>query len=237
MFRLSKPLVATLVLALAAGVQAQTATDIGTEMTSLAVAIPESCLTVCDPWRTAYRNCPVDTDATYSTCTCDATFIANFNACTGCMANELNAQGDTVNGPLATQAPTDLQNYCATAGDVVSSTSTDSLSSTSTDPLSTSTSTTDSSTSTTDSSTSTTDSSTSTTTTATPVATTSSTGSSSSSSSSTTTPAPVQTTPAVAVGGAFPSQTKSANVFTNGGEVVRAGSGVLAAVVAAALMI
>ncbi|GAA5942206.1 uncharacterized protein JCM15063_002042 [Sporobolomyces koalae] len=195
---------ATLALLGAVSVSAQSANTIETEMNTLVVNIPESCLGVCSPWQQAYQQCPVASDATtaYSQCTCAAAFVANYNACTGCMANVFNEVGDTTDAATATQAPTDLSNYCANAG------LTEAV------LTSTSTSTTDSVTSTT-----TTDAAAATTTT-TSAATTATTSSSvSSSSSASTASGSVGGNPSP--GEAFPSQTKSPSAFANSGVSVQ----------------
>ncbi|GAA5961207.1 hypothetical protein JCM3765_001264 [Sporobolomyces pararoseus] len=204
---------ATLLLG-AMSVSAQTANTISEEMNQLAVVIPEACVALCTPWQQAYQQCPVASDATtdYSTCTCATEFVNNFNACTGCMANTLNAQGDTQNGGVATQAPTDLANYCNAAGLSESSSST--------------TSSTTSSTSTTDPAATTTSASSST----------DSSSSSSSTSSSTSSVVAGVAGPAVA-GGPFPSQTKQPSAFTNGGNAIKLSGGVFVGLFMAMMML
>ncbi|GAA6021892.1 hypothetical protein JCM11491_004783 [Sporobolomyces phaffii] len=213
---------AALVLAGIASVHAQTATTISDEMNALVVNIPEACLDVCSPWRQAYQQCPVASDAStaYSTCTCATSFVNNFNACTGCMANTFNAEGDATDAQTATQAPADLGTYCAAAGLAESS------SSSTTSSVMTSTSTTDPAAVTT-----TTDSS----------ASTSSSSSSSAVSSSSTASGIVGGAggPASA-GGPFPSQTKQPSAFTNAGttfELAKLSGGVVVGLFSAMMML
>ncbi|GAA5986205.1 hypothetical protein JCM5350_006540 [Sporobolomyces pararoseus] len=206
---------ATLLLG-AMSVSAQTATTLSEEMNQLAVVIPEACVALCTPWQQAYQQCPVASDATtdYSLCLCASEFVNNFNACTGCMANTLNAQGDTVNAGVATQAPTDLANYCNAAGISESSSS--------------------STTSSTTSSTSTTDPAA--TTTSVSSSTDSSSSSSSTSSSSTSSVVAGVAGPAVA-GGPFPSQTKQPSAFSNGGNAIKLSGGVFVGLFMAMVML
>ncbi|GAA5915391.1 uncharacterized protein JCM6883_006822 [Sporobolomyces salmoneus] len=203
----------------AMSVSAQTATTISDTMNQLVVNIPQDCLTTCTPWQQSYQQCPIASDTTpdYSTCTCAAEFVTNYNACTGCMVNSFNAVGDTVDAQTATQAPTDLANYCAAAGisessstsSLISTTST-SLSSTSTDPaVVTSTSSSDSSMST----------------------------SSSVSSSSTASGVVGGVGGPASAGGPFPSQTKQPSAFTNGAGAVKLSGGVVVGLFCAMMMI
>ncbi|GAA5878318.1 hypothetical protein JCM3774_001985 [Rhodotorula dairenensis] len=134
-------LVAT-VLGLAATAQlavAQSAAEIGTEQNTLSTLIPPACDALCAAWLGALGTCPVATSPTYSACVCDQTFVNNFAACAPCLATQLTATNDATNAATANQAPADLTNYCATAGDAVT-TATDSTSSTDTTSLTTTTS-------------------------------------------------------------------------------------------------
>ncbi|GAA5916276.1 hypothetical protein JCM5296_002638 [Sporobolomyces johnsonii] len=209
---------------LVASVSAQTAADIETELSTLSTVIPGACDTDCSTWLTSYAACGTDsTSTTFSTCVCDATFQSNFATCSSCMSTELTTEGDTTNAATATQAPTDLTDYCATAA---SSTTTSSVLTTS----------------------STTSTTSATSTTATPV-TTSTTSSSSSSSTSTTdsassstTSTATSTTAQSTTDGDFPTQTKSASVFANAGakvegKVVAVAAGLLGAVAGAMVML
>ncbi|GAA5875362.1 hypothetical protein JCM1840_003137 [Sporobolomyces johnsonii] len=211
---------------LVASVSAQTAADIETELSTLSTVIPGACDTDCSTWLTSYAACGTDsTSTTFSTCVCDATFQSNFATCSSCMSTELTTEGDTTNAATATQAPTDLTDYCATAA---SSTTTSSVLTTS------STTTTTSATSTT----------------ATPVTTSTSSSSSSSSSSTSTTDSASSSTASSATSttaqsttdGDFPTQTKSASVFANAGakvegKVVAVAAGLLGAVAGAMVML
>ncbi|GAA5846312.1 hypothetical protein JCM3766R1_002204 [Sporobolomyces carnicolor] len=207
---------ATLFLA-AASVSAQSASSISEEMNTLVVNIPEACLSVCSAWRTGYQQCPVASDATtdFSGCTCATDFVNNFNACTGCMANTLNAQGDMTLAGTATQAPTDLANYCAAAG---LSESTSSSTTTSSETTSSTTSAAAATTTATDSTTST-DSS------------------SSSTSSSSTAAGVVGAGGPASAGGPFPSQTKAPSAFTNSASNgIKLSGGVVVGLFAAMMM-
>lgn len=206
---------ATLLLG-ALSVSAQTAQTLSDEMNQLAVVIPEACVALCSPWQQAYQQCPVASDATpdYSNCLCATEFVNNFNACTGCMANTLNAQGDTTDAGVATQAPTDLGTYCAAAGLAVTSSST----------------------------TATSDVTTSTTSTPDAVATTTATDSSSTASSSaavsSSSSTAVGAVGSAVAGGPFPSQTKQPSAFTNSANsMVQLSGGVFVGLFMAMMMI
>ncbi|GAA5911342.1 hypothetical protein JCM8208_005226 [Rhodotorula glutinis] len=130
MLRLASSVVA--LVALSSLVAAQTAAEVDTEQQTLATVIPGSCSAVCGTWLTSLAACPGPTDdAGYSACVCDATFVTNFDACAGCLANDL-ATSDAANAATASTAPGDLSGYCASAGTVVSTTSSDLVSSTET---------------------------------------------------------------------------------------------------------
>ncbi|BGO91896.1 hypothetical protein NBRC10512_007687 [Rhodotorula toruloides] len=103
---------------------AQTAAQISQEQLTLATLIPTTCNTQCQAWLSTLGTCPAAAAATYATCVCDATFVSNFQTCAACLQTSLTAENDATNAATATNAPTDLTNYCATAGNAVSLSST-----------------------------------------------------------------------------------------------------------------
>ncbi|BGP25124.1 proteophosphoglycan ppg4 [Rhodotorula toruloides] len=103
---------------------AQTAAQISQEQLTLATVIPTNCNAQCQTWLATLGTCPAAASATYAACVCDATFVSNFQTCAACLQTSLTATNDAVNAATATNAPTDLTNYCATAGNAVSLSST-----------------------------------------------------------------------------------------------------------------
>ncbi|KAM0787014.1 hypothetical protein ACM66B_006282 [Microbotryomycetes sp. NB124-2] len=223
---MSRAVVASFVLALALAHQslAQTATTIRNDLDAVALIIPVACVSLCTPWQAAFSACPVAAVATFETCVCSATHINAATACFNCMTTELTADDDADAATPAT-ALTDLGTYCDTVIQVSTGTATG-----------TSTSTTSSTTTTTTTTSSTTTTTTSTTslTTTTSAASSASSGLSSSSSYS---PRPsVVTVSSLDTGVGFPTQTKSANVFS-GARRQEAAVGVGAAVVGGAAVL
>ncbi|GAA6039504.1 hypothetical protein JCM8097_009585 [Rhodosporidiobolus ruineniae] len=118
----------------AAGVLAQTGSDIYTEQQTVATVIPGTCSTTCNPWLTTVSSCGAGTDTGFQACVCDATYQANLAACSDCFTTEADSNAATVD-----TAVTDLTNYCN--GVTVSSSTTDTSSSSTTDTSSSTTTT------------------------------------------------------------------------------------------------
>ncbi|KAK4049665.1 hypothetical protein OIV83_003940 [Microbotryomycetes sp. JL201] len=189
---------------------AQTATTIRNDLDAVSLIIPVACVSLCTPWQAAFSACPVAAVATFETCVCSATHINAATACFNCMTTELTADDDT-QAAVPSTALTDLGTYCDTAVQVSTGTATSTSTRTSLTTTTTTTSTTSSTTTT----------SSSTTTSAATSA--SSSGSSSSSSYS---PRPsVVTVSSLDTGVGFPTQTKSANVFSGATRQHAAGVG------------
>ncbi|SCZ96517.1 BZ3500_MvSof-1268-A1-R1_Chr8-2g10256 [Microbotryum saponariae] len=172
---------------------------------TLSTIIPGTCSTTCATWLTSLGACPSTPDTTaattdYNTCVCDAAFVTAFTTCSACMTTALTAATDPQLALPAT-ALADLTAYCATVAGGTAAT-----------PAAATTATTAATTTAAASPTTTAAAASPTTNAASSVA-----ASPTVSSSSTT---PFNTTPTAVIitsvfqGQGFPTQTKSANVFT-----------------------
>ncbi|SCV67343.1 BQ2448_5989 [Microbotryum intermedium] len=192
------------VLLLVPSTLAQTITTIGTEQDTLSTIIPGTCSATCATWLSSLGACPSSTATTtdttdYNACVCAAAFVTAFTTCSGCMTTALTEAADP-QAALPATGLTDLTAYCASvSGTPVAATST------TTAAAATTTATTTTTTTTTDAASPAA---------ATPVAA-SPTVSSSSTTAFNTTPTAVVIT-SIFQGQGFPTQTKSANVFTGG---------------------